>query len=72
MDESGNDFGWARQQLLAGRSVTRPEWQAAGTWLSLRGTTGSIWKCNHGSVPWVPKHEDLLATDWALFEDFLP
>ena len=69
------DFGWALDQLRAGRRVCRSGWNGKGMWLELqvsdehsKMTLPYIFMCTAQGhlVPWVASQTDVLATDWEL------
>ena len=69
------DFGWALDQLRAGRRVCRSGWNGKGMWIELqvsdehsKMTLPYIFICTAQGhlVPWVASQTDVLATDWEL------
>lgn len=82
MANAGNDFGWALGQLRAGARVTRLGWNGnlprPRMWIGLQKpyddvkmTLPYIYLNTVGDdlVPWLASQTDMLAEDWALFED---
>ena len=69
------DFGWAIQQLKAGRRVARSGWNGKGMWLALQvpdenskmGLPYIYMKTIQGLfVPWLASQTDMLSEDWDL------
>ena len=67
------DFGWAIQQLKAGRRVTRMGWNGRGMYLELQvPDTNSkmtlpyiyMYTAQGHLVPWLASQTDMLADDW--------
>lgn len=70
---ASTDFGWALDQLRAGRKVSRDNWNGPGQHLELqvpdehsKMTLPYIYiKTVQGDlVPWLASQTDILATDW--------
>jgi hypothetical protein len=63
-------FGDALVLLKQGKTLSRLEWDGTGRWLRIRPpnemSVPYLYQCVDGQefVPWVAKHEDLLAEDW--------
>ncbi len=69
------NFGWALQQLKAGRAVCRDEWNGKNMYIELQIPTDLskmtlpyiYMKTAQGDlVPWLASQTDLLANDWEL------
>lgn len=68
-------FGWAIEQLEAGRAVTREGWNGPGQYLGLQVPDEKskmtlpyiyIRTVDGRLVPWLASQTDMLATDWDL------
>lgn len=80
-----HDFGWALEQLKAGRKVRRANWNGKNMWLLLQVPdahskmthpyiyieypVGSSAYPKGSRVPWLPSQTDMLTEDWDLFID---
>jgi hypothetical protein len=69
------DFGWALDNLRAGRRVARRGWNGPGQWLELQTPDAHskmtlpyifISTAQGDLVPWLGSQTDLLAEDWAI------
>lgn len=69
------NFGWALEQLDAGRAVARKGWNGPAQYLRLqipdhdsRNTLPYIWirTVQGDRVPWLATQTDMLAADWDL------
>ncbi len=67
------DFGWALDQLRAGKRVTRAGWNGKGQWIALQVPDEHskmslpylyISTVDGKIVPWLASQTDLLADDW--------
>jgi hypothetical protein len=64
------NFGEALVLLKQDKTVMRRAWEGTGKWLRIRPpnemSVPYLYTCIEGQefVPWVAKHEDLLAEDW--------
>jgi hypothetical protein len=60
-----HDFGWALQQMRAGKKVRRGGWQDSEAWSVSRADDGSFWgRASVRQLHW----EHVLATDWEVVE----
>lgn len=74
----GMDFSLALKLLQGGSRVTREGWNGKGMWLKLQLPDANSkmslpyiymrTACGN-NVPWLVSQTDLLANDWALYED---
>lgn len=71
------DFGWALDQLQAGKAVAREGWNGPKQYLRLqvpdaasKNTLPYIWirTVQGDRVPWLASQTDMLATDWNIIE----
>lgn len=70
-----HDFGWALNELKAGNSVFRADWNGPGQRLSLQSPDENskmmlsyiyIETVRQELVPWSASSTDLLAVDWGI------
>jgi hypothetical protein len=77
MHETANvsDFGWALDQLRAGKRVSRNNWNGPGQYLELQVPDGHskmtlpyiyIKTVQGDLVPWLASQTDMLASDWCM------
>ena len=68
-----NGIGWAVEQLLNGKRVSRPGWNGKGMCLELQVPEArskmtlpyiSMKTADDNLVPWVASQTDILAVDW--------
>lgn len=74
----GMDFSLALKLIQGGSRVTREGWNGKGMWLKLQLPDANSkmslpyiymrTACGN-NVPWLASQTDLLANDWALYED---
>ncbi len=75
----GHDFGWALNQLRAGKKVTRSGWNGKGMWLTLIMPGNAVhmgfdmqpcigMKTAKGGMQpgWLASQDDMLAFDWVI------
>lgn len=69
------DFGWAIQQLKAGKKVTRPDWNGKGMYLGLQVPDAHsantlpyiyMFTAQGRRIPWVASHSDILSESWEI------
>lgn len=70
-----HSFGWALEQLEAGKRVQRDGWNGKGMWLELqvpdrhsKMTLSYIYMktADDNLVPWLASQTDMLSKDWGL------
>lgn len=70
---SKGDFGWAIDELKAGRRVSRTGWNGKNMWLELQRPDANskmslpyiyMFTATKDLVPWLASQTDVLAEDW--------
>ena len=78
MAENTNSFGWAIEQLKAGKKVARSGWNGKGMHLELQHPDEHskmtlpyifMFTAQGDYVPWLASQTDMLSEDWGLAED---
>lgn len=78
MAENTNSFGWAIEQLKAGKKVARSGWNGKGMHLELQSPDEHskmtlpyifMFTAQGDYVPWLASQTDMLSEDWGLVED---
>ena len=78
MAENTNSFGWAIEQLKAGKKVARSGWNGKGMHLELQRPDEHskmtlpyifMFTAQGDYVPWLASQTDMLSEDWGLVED---